>query len=237
MVKRIHSVASELRQRIVSGQYRAGERMLEVALSAELGASRTPIRLAFEKLEKEGLLERLPTRGFRVRLFDPQDIADAVDVRGVLEGMAARLLAERGLPSEVANTLRSCVEQGRVLLRGDADHVLDGPAWIDMNRRFHATLVEAAGNRALLSALEHVARRPMASAAALSLHGTRPQLERRFIARAQQDHEDLLAALEGGHGTRAEALMREHALRSRENKRALWLANAPSTPDGSTARP
>lgn len=223
MSKQVHSVVIELRRRIVSGQYKPGQRLVELSLSAELGASRTPIRLAFGELEKEGLLERLPTRGFRVRAFNPADISDAIDVRGTLEGMAARLVAERGPSEQVLAELQDCVQSGRELLRQAGGHgqSLDAAAWIEMNARFHATLVEAAGNRALVSALEHVARRPMAGAASLTLHGTAPRLELRFIERAQQDHEDLVSALLARQSARAEAVMREHAFRSRENKREL----------------
>ena len=78
-----------------------------------------------------------------------------------------------------------------------------------------------AGNKALSAALEHVAKAPLASAAALSLGGTLPALELAFLQRAQQDHEDILAALQAHEGARAEALMREHARRSRDNKREL----------------
>ncbi len=228
MSRQIHSVTRELRRRIVSGQYPAGHRLLELALSAELGASRTPIRLAFGELEKEGLIERLPTRGFRVRAFNARDIADAIDVRGTLEGMAARLVAERGVDPQVLEALRQDIQIGKDLLARAASrsHTLDGAAWIAMNARFHATLVEAAGNTALVGALEHVARRPLAGAAALSLHGVSPQLEYRFIERAQADHEDIVQALAAGQGARAEALMREHAFRSRENKRELLAAQA-----------
>ena len=63
----------------------------------------------------------------------------------------------------------------------------------------------------------------MAGAGALSLNGVLPLLEYRFIQRAQSDHEDVLAALKAGEGARVEALMREHAYRSRNNKRALML--------------
>lgn len=223
MAKQIHSVANELRRRIISGRFAPGERLLELPLSQELGASRTPIRLAFEELEREGLLERLPTRGFRVRQFNPRDISDAIDVRGVLEGMAARLLAEHGPGEQALDTLGDCIAEGRRVLDEAAERnfQLDAARWIAMNARFHATLAQGCGNQAVVSALEHVARTPLAGAAALSLHGIAPRLEYHFIARAQQDHEDLLGALRAGQGARAEALMREHAFRSRENKREL----------------
>lgn len=90
-----------------------------------------------------------------------------------------------------------------------------------MNARFHRVLVQAAGNSTLTSALAHVSKTPMASAGALSLNGMLPLLEYEFIQRAQSDHEDVLTALIAGEGARAEALMREHARRSRDNKREL----------------
>ncbi|WP_342129978.1 GntR family transcriptional regulator [Hydrogenophaga sp. OTU3427] len=223
MATQIHATAAELRRRILTGHYQPGERLVELAVSAELGASRTPIRLAFEELEREGLLERLPTRGFRVRAFSTDDIADAIDVRGVLEGMAARRLAERVATPETLAVLRECIELGRALLEEARaqDWRIDASRWVPMNARFHATLVAAAGNRTLASALEHVAKTPLAGAAALSLHGTAPRLEFHFIQRAQQDHEDILEAVEMRESARAEALMREHARRSRDNKREL----------------
>lgn len=241
MGKRIDSVVCGLRERIISGHYAQGERLVELNVSAQLGASRTPVRLAFEELEREGLLERLPTRGFRVRAFNPQEVADAIDVRGVLEGMAARLLAERGTPAPVLQALKECVAEGRAFIAGVTKRTpgLDASEWIAMNARLHATLVQAAGNPVLVSALEHVARRPLASAAALRLHGVPSQLEIAFVMRAQQDHEDLVEALESGQAVRAEALMREHAFRSRENKRrlmALQVDPAPG-PTPSAARP
>lgn len=222
MVTQIHTVANELRRRIVSGVYPPGERLVELSLSAELGASRTPIRLAFEELAKEGLLERLPTRGFRVKAFSADDLADAIDVRGTLEGMAARLAAERKPSEAQINTLQECVAQGRSILADAAanDAQIDTARWIAMNASFHATLICAAHNAALASAVSHISKHPLAGAEALS-HGIAPRLEFALIQRAQQDHEDVLQSVVAGEGVRAEALMREHARRSRDNKREL----------------
>lgn len=222
MATQILHVVNELRRRIVARELMPGERLVELALAAELGVSRTPIRLAFEELEKQGFLQRLPTRGFRVRELTVDDISDAIDVRGVLEGMGARLAAEKAVGAEVLETLQACIAEGRALLdAADGEALVDLARWIPMNACFHATLMAAAGNRALSSALEHVGKAPLASAAALSLGGASPALERAFLQRAQQDHEDILGALRSGEGARAEALMREHARRSRDNKREL----------------
>ncbi|MBI2728838.1 MAG: GntR family transcriptional regulator [Polaromonas sp.] len=223
MSSQIDYTIDRLRQQVLSGRLAPGARMVELELSAQLAVSRTPIRIALAELEKEGLLERLPTRGFRVRQFTVDEIADAVDVRGVLEGMAARSAAERGLGAGIKTRLQDCITEGRLLLEKAevAGHVIDAARWVPMNARFHAALVEAAGNSTLASALAHVSKTPMAGAGALSLNGVLPLLEYRFIQRAQTDHEDVLAALLAGEGARAEALMREHAHRSRNNKREL----------------
>jgi GntR family transcriptional regulator of vanillate catabolism len=89
-----------------------------------------------------------------------------------------------------------------------------------MNGRFHRTLADAAGNPVLRSALDHVAKTPMAGPGALGVSG-QPLLELAFVQRAQQDHEDIVAAIAAREGVRAEALMREHARRSRDNKKVL----------------
>lgn len=223
MSSQIDHVIAELRRSIQTGKAAPGERLVELELAAQLAVSRTPIRIALGELEKEGLLERLPTRGFRVRQFTVDEVANAVDVRGVLEGMAARQTAERGLTQETRAELQACIDEGRELLdkAARARHVIDAARWVPMNARFHGALVTACGNSTLASALAHVSKTPMAGAGALSLNGLLPLLEYSFIQRAQGDHEDVLAALSAGQGARAESLMREHAHRSRDNKREL----------------
>ena len=70
--------------------------MAEEAIAKERGVSRTPVRHALRALEQEGLLRRLPRRGYRVRSYMMSEIADAIEVRGELEAMAARIHAEAG---------------------------------------------------------------------------------------------------------------------------------------------
>lgn len=223
MASHIHRVVYELRRRIVAGELLPGTRLVELALAAQLGVSRTPIRLAFEELEKQGLLERLSTRGFRVRELTVNDISDAIDVRGVLEGMAVRLAAERPMGAQALAELQRCITEGRALILEAADNqdTVDLARWIPMNARFHTCLMNAAANKALASALAHIDKLPLASASALSLGGAAPALELAFLQRAQQDHEDIVDALQAHEGARAESLMREHARRSRDNKREL----------------
>lgn len=224
MAAQIDHVISQLRNMVLSGELHPGERIIEIAFAAKLGVSRTPLRIALSELETEGLLERLPSRGFRVRSFSVDEIADAVDVRGLLEGMAARIVAERGMSDAVRDELTAAVRQGRALLEPithNSAFVVDAEAWRAVNNQFHRAITRAAGNRALESAIEHNNKVPMAGPGALTLPLTPSDLEITFVLRAQADHEDLLVALTRGEGARAESLVREHAYRSRENKRVL----------------
>src|SRR6187431_2874937 len=84
-----------LREMILRGDFQPGERLSELSLVARLSISRTPIRLALESLAHEGLLESSASGGFVARAFTIEDVWDAIEVRGVLEGTAARLAAER----------------------------------------------------------------------------------------------------------------------------------------------
>lgn len=228
MASQIERVTTELRRRILAGNLPAGERILEVQFSTELGVSRTPLRLALGELEKEGLLERLPTRGFRVRRVTLDEVAMAIDVRGTLEGMAARIVAETGASHSTLQALKVCLSEGRALIDQavSVGQPIDTMRWAALNMRFHEVLVRAAANTVLASALEHVAKTPMAGPGALGVSG-QPIVEHAFVQRAQFDHEDIVRAIESREGARAEALMREHARRSRDNKRILVEALLP----------
>lgn len=223
----IDKVVSQLRDMVLSGELVAGERIIEVQVAERLGVSRTPVRLALAELETEGLLERITSRGFRVRAFTVDEICAAVDVRGVLEGMAVRLIAEQGASASVLAQLQDAVDEGKRLLAPalEATSVtIDARAWGHINHRFHTILHQACGNAALISALEHNNKTPLAGPAALTLLSTPSKLEVPFVLRAQADHEDVLRAIAGRQAVRAESLMREHAYRSRENKKLMLAA-------------
>ncbi|KAA9171131.1 GntR family transcriptional regulator, partial [Delftia sp. BR1] len=79
----------QLREMILAGELPAGERIAELTVVQRLGISRTPVRAALMRLEQEGLLEAMAGgRGYRVRLFSEADVADAIELRGTLEGLA-----------------------------------------------------------------------------------------------------------------------------------------------------
>lgn len=223
MATQIERVIAELRRRILAKELSPGERITELHFSSELGVSRTPLRLALVELERQGLVQQAGKRGFCIRHVTLEEVAQAIDVRGVLEGMAARLLAEEGVSKALLQKLKDGLQQGRQLIDEAAlQHSdLNTAKWAAMNASFHQLILRASGNQVLISTLEHVFKSPLASPEALGFSGHSTDLELSFIERAQTDHEDLVAAIEAHEGTRAEALMREHAKRSRDNKRLL----------------
>ena len=102
-----------LRELILNGEFAPGERMSELPLVERLGVSRTPLRLALAELEHEGLLRGLDGGGYVVREFTQDDISDAIELRGVLEGTAARFAAERGATRRDIRRLRRSARDRR----------------------------------------------------------------------------------------------------------------------------
>jgi len=88
-------VYSHLRAQILSGEYAPQERLFETKISDEIGASRTPVREALHSLELEGLIECLPKVGYVVKSISDQEVAEICEIRGLIEGLAARWAVEK----------------------------------------------------------------------------------------------------------------------------------------------
>ncbi|AAY37749.1 GntR family transcriptional regulator [Pseudomonas syringae] len=211
MSKPGQTVLVALRKMIASGELAAGERLMEVPTAELFGVSRMPVRMAFRTLEQEGLLVPFGGRGFQVRLISPMEIAGAVDVRGVLEGLAARQMAERGVTQEARDELEACLVQGDALF--EKGHVTedDLEVYHDMNMRLHRVIVEGSGNRAIADALSRNDHLPFASVTALAVDRDNLIREYRRFNFAHMQHHAVVDALVNGQGARAEAIMREHA--------------------------
>lgn len=204
-------VLSTLRQMIISGELAAGERIAEIPTAERLGVSRTPVRIAFRALEQEGLLIRLERRGYRVREVTANEIGGAVEVRGVLEGLAARQAAEIGLSAVQRQGLLECLSWGDSLF--DKGYVTeeDLEAYHDLNRRFHAILIEASANPAISHALQRNEHLPFASVSSLAIDRNNLKQEYRRFNFAHMQHHAVFDAIEHRQGARAEWIMREHA--------------------------
>jgi len=207
-----------LRQLLFEGEIAPGERLVELALVERLGVSRTPLRLALTTLEHEGLVESLPGGGFAVRTFSRTEVDDAIEVRGVLEGTAARFAAERlESPTEVRE-LHEIVSQLDEIVHDASPEAI--VAYVELNEAFHAELVRLSKSEIVAREIVRVMAFPFASPAALL--ASHVQLsQREILLVAQHQHHALAEAIEAGHGTRAEEIAREHA---RISKRSLDLA-------------
>ena len=198
-----------LRELILSGEFQAGARMSELPLVERLGVSRTPLRLALATLEHEGLLDLVPGGGYAVREFTHGDVADAIELRGVLEGTAARLAAERGISRRDLAGLRGLIDQMEALVHGsDYDSFV---SYMDLNESFHALLVRAAGSPTLRRAVDGMVALPFASASAFVLATAEIPEARNTLLLAQDHHRGIVDAIERREGVRAEGLAREHA--------------------------
>jgi GntR family transcriptional regulator, vanillate catabolism transcriptional regulator len=205
------SVVAALRKLIIGGHYPPGQRLAEESVAETLGVSRTPVRLAFRTLEQEGLLHKTGKRGLVVRAFSAADVLCALEVRGVLEGLAARRLAERGLEAVLRRRLQDCVEAGRALLHKGHLTAEDIGGWSRLNLDFHDAIVGAAGSTVVGDAIARNNHLPFASADSIIIDTGALDREYRKLQAAQMQHELVLDALLQGESARVEMLMREHA--------------------------
>lgn len=208
-----------LRDQVLSGQFVGGQKLREAALADDLGVSRTLVRLSLSELEREGLVERQPNKGFRVRSYSLDDVSDAILVRGELEGMAARMAAEAGLSDALNTHLTEIVDRMDEILATGFGKLENQVAWIDLNGSFHDSIVAASGSQVLQETIDQLSRLPLASSRAVVFDQTDPARSVASIARAQDDHRNILWAIIERQGTRAQTLMQSHALLSSRNKR------------------
>jgi len=210
-------IVQALRTRILAGELAPGQRLVEAHLAEQLGISRTPLRYALSVLATEGLVERTGARGYTVRRFSVSDVLDAIDVRGVLEGLAARSVAERGVDAALARALQDCLREGDEIFRSGR---LDGEGetrYAAMNGRFHTLIVEAAQNHAVSAALGLNDKVPFVSPATVVFDHAAREQQYMMLSYAHRQHHAIVGALLNGEGARVEALLKEHTHISKDS--------------------
>ena len=210
-------VLVQLRDMILKGEFRPGERLAEIPLAEQLGASRTPVRLALGSLEHEGLIEPSPSGGYQMRRFTSQEIADAIRLRGVVEGFAARLLAEEGASRQLLRDLKDCLEAGDRAVNKSSMDLDDYAAYVEMNDRFHRLIVEGCGNTAVRRVMDVLGGQPFAAPSAMLPMQSSMQEGQQWMQQAHRTHHALVSAIERGQGSRAQALGEEHVEIARMN--------------------
>jgi GntR family transcriptional regulator of vanillate catabolism len=211
-------VVVALRKMIASGELADGARIAEIATAELLGVSRMPVRTALRTLEQEGLVVKLGARGYAARGPTATQIDGAIEVRGVLEGLAARIVASRPIAPGFARRLDACLKTGTALF--EKGHLEEGDLerFYRYNLDFHDLLVNESGNRAIEIALSRNNHLPFASAAALALDWNDLAGEYRHLLAAHREHLAVGEAVLAGRADDAEQLMRHHARASVGNR-------------------
>lgn len=198
-----------LRSLVLGGAFAEGQRLSEVAVADQLGISRTPLRQAMDRLVAEGLLERIATGGCRVATFTKQDIADAIEIRGVIEGTAARMAAERGADHALlAQATQVLARIDTALSHRDG---IDFDLYVRQNEKFHDLIGQLSGSALVQREVARMVLLPLASPSAfLSDQAMFPDFQD-SLRYAQRQHRAILEAIVNRESGRAEALTREHA--------------------------
>lgn len=210
-------LAAQIRDDIIHGVYAEGERLSEAQLCDTHNVSRTPVRLALRLLEREGIVRRGEGRGYTIQSPSIADIMQAVQVRGHLESLAARLMAQSdqrssSLPAmaQAIDTIDHLVGLGR----------LDVPTARQMqsaNEVFHTTILDACGNDYVGFTCKQISHLPMLAAGSMVFDravSESPETWEKGIFRLRlgnAQHQVIYEAIEQGDPVRAEGMMREHS--------------------------
>lgn len=195
-------VFESLREAIIQGALKPGERLMELQLAEELGVSRTPVREAIRKLELEGFVVMIPRKGAYVAGITYKDVTEVFEVRAALESLAAGLAAERITEEELDQLERSVVHIGEVV-ENDNIH-----AMVQYDTEFHEIIYRASRNKRLkaivLNLHEQIQRFRLTT---LSQPGrTRLALEehKKIVDAISERNVELASALAGEHIANAE---------------------------------
>lgn len=192
-----------IRSMILQGDLPPGTQIREEQLAETCGVSRTPVRDALRRLEGQAFIRRSESQRSFVAEWSLDDIADAFELRAMLEGRAARRAAER-MDQAALQHLRDC---NRKILSAVAPPVADVPAFLEANREFHAMILEKADSRHLSSLLSALIEQPV-------VWRTAHHYGREALLRSHGEHEELLAAFARRDGSWAEAVMSAHIHRA-----------------------
>jgi DNA-binding GntR family transcriptional regulator len=206
-----------LREWIASGELRAGDRLVEAKIADRMRISRGPLREALKHLQAEGLVREEPRRGTFVAQLTREDVRDVYDLRGALEGQAARSIIED------RNTVAIAALERQLGALGDAQERGDRNALARADFEFHETLCRVSGNPRLLDVFVRHATEVRVLLRLDDLWHRTPGGELR-------DHEELVAAIRTGDPERAGAAFREHARNGRERTLEVWPENDPPPP-------
>jgi DNA-binding GntR family transcriptional regulator len=218
LVRNASLAATELiREAILDGRLQPGQRLKEEDLAKQLGISRTPVREALLMLQVEGLIVATPNRGATVRVHTPDDLEDLYVLRAMLEGHAVRRAASR-VTAEQVDELRESCERFDGLEPEDELREL-----VRENLFFHNTILEIAGSARLASMVRRVIELPLVYKSYIWYSPDQKRISSHY-------HRQIVNALAGGDGERAELIMKEHVFEARDLLVARLRAEESASP-------
>jgi len=192
-----------LRGAIQRGEFDPGTRLVEQRLAEELGVSRTPVREALYRLEREGLVTKVPHKGIVVREQDPEELKEVLELRGLLEGYAAALAAKKG-DEELFDELEEILKRSEEALeKNDIDEL------VKLNTQFHETLYRRCGNHKLLELIKDLRDQFFRFRTSILRIKGMPRV-------SIEDHYKMLELMRKGESQAVEKLVREHIGRGKE---------------------
>ena len=214
-------IASRIRQDIILGAYESGERLSEAQLCETHKVSRTPVRLALRLLEREGVIRRGEGRGYLVQCPTVEDILQAVEVRGHLESLAARLMAQNPNRHEFLPAMDAAIKSGegaieKLIEIGTQDSSVLKEAHA-ANKIFHGSILAGCGNDYVGYTCKQISHLPMLAVGSMvfdrSVDDTPEHFERGLFRMRLgiAQHVVIHEAIEKGDPVRAEGMMREHS--------------------------
>ncbi|MDP4119244.1 MAG: GntR family transcriptional regulator [Bacillota bacterium] len=197
----------KLREKIISGEYKAGENLTEMKLANEYGISRTPIREALRKLEGEGLVEIIPNKGAVIVGLTDSEISDVYNIRMRIESMAA-YLAAKNISDEQLERLREAHELFVFYVRNGNEGRIS-----EIDFTFHDIIYEASKSRPLQSILHGLSCYIRCTRhETLKIEGRKEK--------AAREHEAILKAIEERNADLAEKLAYEHIINAASSNKA-----------------
>jgi DNA-binding GntR family transcriptional regulator len=190
-------IVDHLRRAILEGKLAPGTVLRQEHLARQLHVSRTPLREALIALEREGFITIAPTGAASVVSLDARDALEIMDLREIVDGLAARLLAQRGMSAELDRELTALAKVMRTNAAGDQHRYLVA------NASFHVKIVEASGHARLQQFIPLVRMSSQVVYIRLQNHGGR-------LAHSADEHGRVLDAIRAGDADSAERLAREH---------------------------
>jgi len=190
-------IAEALRRGIMSGEYAPNQRLIEIDLCERFNARRGAVRAAFLQLEAEGLVERLPNRGSRVRAISVTEAVEISELRMVIEALCAAKAAERITDAEIEEFRRLRAE---IIATSAAN---DLAAYSQLNRTLHHRILEISGQKLALSTLDRLNARNNHRRSRLAYTPGR-------IAPSAQEHVAIIDAIVARDPEAAERAMRVH---------------------------